>query len=77
MKYLLSIAKPKSYSALIKEIRQHIDAEQAANMKVNQIGINARMGVSKRKLNAQSSNSSKHNGKKPEQYDDQEYVPMY
>ena len=35
------------------------------------------MGVSKRKPDAQSSSSSKHNGKKPNQHDNQEYVPRY
>ena len=35
------------------------------------------MGVSKRKPDPQSSNSFKCNGKKPRQYDDQEYVSRY
>ena len=35
IKYLLLVAKPRSYSALIKEICQHIDAKQAVNLKVN------------------------------------------
>ena len=35
------------------------------------------MGVSKKKQDAQSSSSSKRNGKKPMQHDDQEYVSRY
>ena len=35
LKYLFSVGKPRSYSALIEEIQQHIGAKQAANLKVN------------------------------------------
>ena len=35
------------------------------------------MGASKRNLDAQSFGSSKHNGKKPKQYEESEYVPRY
>ena len=59
MKYLLSVAKPRSYSALIDEIRQHLDAEHVINLKVNQIDKKVLTGVSKRKLEAQSSSSFK------------------
>ena len=55
----------------MEEIRQQIDAEQATNLKVNQIDKDALIGVLKRKHDVQSSSSSKCNGKKPRQNNDQ------
>ena len=71
---VLLVTKLKSYSTMIEEIWQHIDAKQASNLKVNQIGNEVLTRLLKRKPEAKSSSSSKRNRKKPRQYDDQEYM---
>ena len=74
---MMSVDKPKLYLALIEEIQQHIDVEQAVNLKVNYSSKEVLTRISKRKLDAQSSGLSTCSGNKSKQYKDQEYVPRY